>query len=357
MNKTLYCDISSHGFGHVAQSAPILNRLHQLRPDIDIVIQCAAEPEWLTGNFTFSFEHVHLSSDFGMVMEDALRVDSQASHQRYVDLHKHWPERVSELAQAIRRYQPTALYSNVSYLSNAAAATLSIPVINLCSLNWYGVYKHYCESLPGAQQVMDDMLTAYRSAHVFLAPEPSMPMPEIARLRHIGTVARRGQPRAADIRRQHGLEGNSCLVLVSHGGVGLDIDFKQWPVIDGVYYLIAGEEDLDRKGFIHCESLAMPHIDIMCSSDVIITKAGYGTYAECACHCIPIAYTKRYDWPEEAYLNQWLQKTGRSTELPVDYLQRGELQGALSTVLQQQKKPAVEPTGVEQAVQALLQFF
>jgi len=209
MNKTLYCDISSHGFGHVAQSAPILNRLHQLRPDIDIVIQCAAEPGWLAGNFAFSFEHVSLSSDFGMVMKDALRVDSQASHQRYVDLHSHWQEAVRELAQVVDRYRPAVLYSNVSYLSNAAAATLSIPVINLCSLNWYGIYKHYCQTLPGAQKVMDDMLTAYRSADSFLAPEPSMPMPEIDRLSNIGTVARLGKQRVQDIRLQYGLAANS----------------------------------------------------------------------------------------------------------------------------------------------------
>lgn len=357
MNKSLYCDISSHGFGHVAQSAPILNHLHRLRPDIEIVIQCGAGPKWLAGNFEFEFEHVQHSSDFGMVMENALRVDVQRSHQRYTALHQRWQEEIRALAQLIAKYQPTACYSNISYLGNAAAAHLSLPVINLCSLNWYGVYKHFCQALPGAQVVMADMLSAYQYAADFLAPQPSMPMPELQRISHIGTVARRGLPRAAEIRQQYGLTDDARLVLISHGGVGLDINFEAWPEIENTYFLVSTTGRQLSRRFIQCESLVMPHIDIMSSCDVIVTKAGYGTYAESACQQIPVIYTQRENWPEEIFLNDWLHENASCLEISIADLQSGNIQDALTTVLGLKKKLPVRPTGIESAADALLQFF
>ena len=357
MNKTLYCDISSHGFGHVAQSAPILNLLHRLRPDIEIVIQCGADPKWLAGNFKFKFEHVRHSSDFGMVMENALSVDVWRSHQRYSELHQRWQEEVSELAMLMAQYQPHACYNNISYLGNAAAAHLSLPVINLCSLNWYGVYKHYCEALPGAKNIMSDMLVAYQYATVFLAPQPSMPMPELEQVNVIGTVARRGKKRAAEIRQQYGLAENARLVLISHGGVGLDINFHVWPEIDNTYFLVSTTGSQLSRWFIQCDSLGMPHIDIMSSCDAIVTKAGYGTYAEAACQQIPVIYTQRDDWPEEVFLNEWLHEIGCCLEISITELQSGQLQDALTTVLGLEKKIPVKPTGIESAVGALLQYF
>lgn len=356
MNKTLYCDISSHGFGHVAQSVPILNCLQQLRPDIRIVIQCGAEPDWLAASFDFDFEHLHLSTDFGMLMHDALSVDVPGSHQRYLDLHRHWNDAVEKAARRLAKARASVLYSNISYLANAAANRLSLPAINLCSLNWYGVYQHYCQSMPGADKVLGEMLDAYNSAQCFLAPTPSMPMSELERRFEIGTVARIGQSRASEIRQQYGLNENSRLVLVSHGGVGLEIDYSQWPVQEDVFYIVSTRV-AGHPGFIDSETIDMSHIDLMCSCDAIISKAGYGTYAEAACHAIPLLYTKRSNWPEEIYLNNWLHETSHCLELSLDELRKGQVRAKLDALLQLPRKQAISPGGVEQAVQAILALF
>jgi UDP:flavonoid glycosyltransferase YjiC (YdhE family) len=356
MNKTLYCVISSHGFGHLGQSAPILNRLHELRKDIHIVIQCDVGREWLQQRFQFPFAHVRQDTDFGMQMKDAFTIDAEASHQRYSELHQHWPDRVVDTARLIRQYDPTLVYSNVSYLANAAAAMLSVPVVNLCSLSWYHIYRSYCQNLPGAEHVLDDMLQAYNSAELFLAPAPSMPMPEFAHLQAIGTIAKTGQDRADEIREQYRLPAQTKLVLVSHGGVSMPLDFNAWPQLDGVCYLVSQHERPDRGDFIAYESLPMRYIDIFCSCDAIVSKPGYGTNAEAACNGISLLYTRRPDWPEDPCLVEWSQQHAHCMELSLNDLRRGYLQESLQQLANIPRPPVVEPTGIDQAVKTLLQY-
>ncbi len=357
MNKTLYCTISSHGFGHVAQSAPVLNRLHELRADIDIVIQCDARREWLQQRLHFPFEHVRRDTEFGMLMHDAMTIDVEASHARYTNLHRRWADRIAEAAQLIRQYQPTLVYSNVGYLANAAAAQLEIPVVNLCSLSWYHIYRSYCQDLPGAQQVLDDMLQAYNHADVFLAPAPSMPMTEIEAVQAIGPIAKTGQNRGAEIRAQFDLPAQTKLVLVSHGGVNMPLDFNRWPQTPGVRYLVGAHECPDRSDFIAYESLAMPYIDIVCSCDVLVSKPGYGTNAETACNGVSLLYTRRPDWPEDQHLVQWSRQYAHSIELSLQDLQRGNLHKPLQQFADMPRPAVVEPSGIEQAIEILLHYF
>jgi len=356
MNKTIYCAISSHGFGHIGQSAPILNQLHALRPDIKIIIQCAISRTWLEEQFDFPFEHVDLSSDFGMVMKSALEIDVEASHQAYLDVHEHWDERVADTVNVMKSYQPDLVYCNVAYLVNAAAEKLSIPVINLCSLNWYQTYQAYCAELPSAQEIMQTMLQAYNSARMFLTPEPSMAMPEIYNIKTLGAVAKIGRERGDEIRQQFGLTLDSRLVLVSYGGVEYTVNYHRWPKTPGIYYLVSEKSCIERDDFIAREKLSMPYIDMVSSCDVIMTKSGYGTYAEAACHGKPVMYTRRPDWPEDACLVAWLKNKANCIELSISDLQNGEILEPTRELLRQPKKPMTKPDGVGQAAVELLKY-
>ncbi len=43
----LFVDISSHGFGHFAQTAPILNHLVELLPGLRLTVRCGLPTEKL----------------------------------------------------------------------------------------------------------------------------------------------------------------------------------------------------------------------------------------------------------------------------------------------------------------------
>ena len=93
MHPHLFTDISSHGFGHLAQAAPVLNALQTRLPELRLTIRCALPEEKLRSRIHGAFELIPGSSDFGFAMLDAVRIDHATSAQRYRDFHTDWPTR------------------------------------------------------------------------------------------------------------------------------------------------------------------------------------------------------------------------------------------------------------------------
>ena len=353
MNKTLYCVISDHGFGHIAQTDPVLNRLVELRPDINIVIQSQAPESLLRERFDFSFTLVRATADRGMIMNHALQIDAKASHDYYRQRHQHWQQQVKEAATFMQAHRPDLVYSNIDYLANAAAASLSIPVINLCSLNWYQIYQSYCGHMPGAAGILKTMAASYNLACEFLMPEPSMPMPEIRQSTPIGMIAHRGENVRSRILQLWQLPTDIKLALVSFGGHDFSLDLQQWPTTPGWVYLVKEYQGPPRADIKFTSELNLPYIDILSTVDVIMTKTGYGTFAEAACNQTDVLYIARPDWPEDRYLSDWLQAHARCQPLAYEQLLSGNLQAVFEQLNKQPIQPAAKPTGVEQAATVL----
>ena len=49
----------------------------------------------------------------------------------------------------------------------------------------------------------------------------------------------------------------------------------------------------------------MSFIDVLASSDAVVTKIGYATFVEAACNGVGIVSPPRADWPESGPLIEW----------------------------------------------------
>ncbi len=70
----LVVSISGHGFGHVAQTAPILNLLHERMPQLRITLRSAVASGHLRSRILAPFTHLPSEGDIGMLMSSALDV-------------------------------------------------------------------------------------------------------------------------------------------------------------------------------------------------------------------------------------------------------------------------------------------
>src|SRR4051812_42090118 len=119
--KHLFLDISSHGFGHLAQTAPVLNALMASRT-LQLTVRSGLEQAHLARRIHHPFAHIHAASDFGFVMHDALSVDLETSAERYRVAYAAWPQRVADEAALLKQLAPDLVLSNVSPLPLAGAA-------------------------------------------------------------------------------------------------------------------------------------------------------------------------------------------------------------------------------------------
>lgn len=347
----LFVDISSHGYGHLAQTAPVLNLLAERCPALRITLRSGLPLARLRQRIQVPFEHIAASSDFGYVMKDAMTIDAVATRARYREAHVDFAGRIATEAALLRQLQVDAVFANVSYVPLAAAALASIPAVAMCSLNWADLYAHYF----GTDRIHAEMLAAYRSA-TFLRTTPGMPMPTLDRKAVIAPLAARGEERRAELRAKVGADGTAPMtriVLVALGGIPTRLPVENWPALPNTHWLVPAAWQVRRPDMHAFEPLDFSFADLLRSVDAVVTKPGYGTFAEAACNGTAVLYQRRTDgWPEQDCLIDWLQAHARCVEITADALLAGNLGRALETCLQRDV-PAPTFDGTEMAARHL----
>ncbi|TNC98440.1 MAG: hypothetical protein FD121_589 [Gallionellaceae bacterium] len=348
----LLVDITAHGYGHIAQTAPVVNELVRRIPDLRVTVRSAATTSYLQQRFTIPFQHIHTALDFGMTMFDAVAVDVPRSLANYREYHTDWEAKVVQAAQEMRALQPDLLFANVPYKSLAAAQFAGIPSVAMCCLNWADIYRHYAPDDAESRAIHAQMLAAYNSAEVFLKVSPTMPMDSLSRVTTIAPIAQLGvAQRDLALSRCGGQP--SKLVLVAMGGIDYRLPMEKWPRISGVRWLVPQAWNIQRDDTSALETMGMSFSDLLTSCDVVLTKPGYGTFAEAAYAGVPIIYVSRGEWPEQPYLVDWLGKHGTCVEVVQEILEQGNMQSVLDEACSTRRDPAKVGSGVHEAAEIL----
>ena len=347
MPPHLFVDISSHGFGHLAQTAPILNELANRLPELRLTVRSGLPLEKLRTRIAAEFTHIAGRSDFGFVMRDAVAIDTAATAAAYRQFHADWAQRVADEAALFAELRPDLVLTDVAYLPLAGAAQAGIGALSMCSLNWADLFAHVFVAEAWAAPIHQEILAAYRSAECFLRLTPAMTMDALPNRRAVGPVAALG--RRVRLHERLGCAPGDKIVLIAFGGFDMDLSAERWPASPGVRWLIPQSWPFRRDDMSDFEALGLPFCDLLSSVDAVLTKPGYGTFTEAACNGTPVLYQRRDDWPEQDCLIDWLQRNGRCGEISASDLASGELQPALAALWQQTAPPIPEPSGAKEA--------
>ncbi len=320
--------ITGHGYGHVAQTAPILNQLHISKSQFRLTVRSSVPVSHLRSRIHAPFAHLSSEGDIGMVMSSALDVIIRDSCEAYRELHAEWDARITAEANLLHELKADLVLSNVGYLPLAGAQRAGITNAALCSLNWYEIYRHYCGNDAIASQIKD----CYARADAFLSPTPSMSMPYLPNLIEVGPIAHIGNDRRDELNRHLRLSRDEKLVLVSMGGIASRLPMEGWPRIDGVHWLVQADWNINHPDVVVLESLPLGFSDLLASCDAFLCKPGYGSFTEAVCSGKPVLYVPRPDWPESQALIEWLQRHGVCCEVSRQTLERGEISKELESL-------------------------
>jgi UDP:flavonoid glycosyltransferase YjiC (YdhE family) len=345
----LVVSISGHGFGHVAQTAPILNLLHERMPQLRITVRSTVPLSHLHSRIHAPFTHLPSEGDIGMVMSSALDIRIEESREAYRAFHANWEARVADEARLLHELKADLVFSNVGYLPLAGAQRAGIPNAALCSLNWADIYRHYFGDDNIAIQIHD----CYANADAFLRATPGMSMLGLPNLIPVAPIAVVGKNRRDELNRRLKLSVDEKLVLVSMGGIASRLPVEKWPRIDGVRWLVQSSWQIEHPDAIILETLQMSFSDLLASSDALICKPGYGSFVEAASCGVPVLYVSRADWPESSALIAWLQQHGLCREVSRDVLEQGMIAEVLKKIWNSPRREPVIPQGGEQVARWL----
>ncbi|MBI5431151.1 MAG: hypothetical protein HY938_11960 [Nitrosomonadales bacterium] len=345
----LVVSISGHGFGHVAQTAPVLNALHQRMPQLRLTVCSSVPLAHLRARIKAPFDHLPGEGDIGMVMSSALDIRVRDSEEAYRHFHADWEARVDDEARLLRELGADMVLSNVGYLPLAGAQRAGIQNAALCSLNWADIYRHFFGNDAIAAQIQG----CYAHADAFLRATPGMAMESLHNLVPVAPIAEVGINRRDELDRRLQLAKHEKLVLVSMGGIASRLPVERWPRVEGVRWLMQGSWQAAHPDAIALESLGMSFADLLASSDALVCKPGYGSFVEAACSGVPVLYVSRADWPESYPLIAWLQQQGVCREVTRQALEEGRIAAELESLWGALPSGPVIPEGAEQLAEWL----
>ena len=349
--------LSGHGYGHLAQCAPVINALRQRLPELVLTV-CGSLPcEVVAARIDGEFDYRWAELDPVLCMLNAWEVDVPASRQVYREFHRDWEQGYQDDIDLLGQVCPDLVLADVPYRILSAAAQCNIPAVGLCSLNWAAIYAAYCEDASEDLRILEQIMNGYHAAGLFLAPTPAIPMQELDNVVTTGPIARQGCRQQEALLERCAVDRGTRTVLVALGGIASPLPIDNWPTIEHVIWIFTDAVQGRRNDMFDSNALEMPFIDVLASVDVVLTKPGYGTYAEAVCHGVPVLTIERRDWPETAYLNSWVQQHGRLEVMTREQFLSGDFSPLVNTLLEKRAGPGIEPDGIRQAadrIQSLL---
>lgn len=354
--KHLIVAISSHGFGHFAQTACVLNALRRAQPLVRLTLLTTLPRALLETRLASEFALEPVALDFGMLMQSAIDMRIEASLDAYRAFHADWEARVEQEAARLRELAPDLVLANVPYLALAAAHRAGIPSVALCSLNWADIAAFYFKANPAFAPIFEQMVNAYQCANIFLQPTPSMAMPHFTNTREIGPIARIGTNRSVELRERMGWPSSERLIIIAPGGIPTPIPIHTWPRLAGVRWITTWDVQVERTDVSRHSDLGFDFTDLLASSDAVVTKPGYGTLAEAVCNGIPVLYALRGDWPEEPFLVRWLQQHGSALEISRAQFWDGCFEQELRQLLELPRPRRQAASGVQEAASLIGRF-
>lgn len=348
----LYIAVTAHGYGHFAQVAPVADALRRRLPGLRITLQGTVSGDYVRARLRGPFRHIPAAPDVALPMDGPLRARWEDGLTLYTDFDRDHAAHLAHQQALLAEDPPDLLLADIPWLPLEAARRLGIPSAGLCSLSWYDILA---ESPIGARMPLSmaqHMREAYAGADLFIRPAPSMPMSWLPNGTDIGPIALRRLRDPAGVRARYRVPEDRRLVLMQFGGAGRLRLGRSQPLPASVQLLTPDPAAADGRDDITVIAGAdVP--DVLASCDAIMTKPGYGTFAEAACNGIPVLYVRRGDWPEEPHLVKWLAERVPTRAVDEQALTVGCIAGPLAELIDGGRADPVAPTGTAEAVELL----
>ncbi len=335
--------VSGHGFGHLAQVAPVLARLREAHPGARFLVRCGLPEGELRARLRFDFVLDRVPVDVGVVQRHAIEEDPHASVRRLREWLAGFAGHLDREAALLGDFGADVVLSNVSPLAFPVARRLGIPGLALATLDWHEIYRHW---LPADDPALAMLASAYGECDELLVPPLAMAMSAFPQRRAIPLVV--ADPRESVVAGD--ADRRRCLVLF--GGSGTPpYAIEALAGIDGWAFFVPG---IERPAAGNVEPLPRGRaiIDLMQAVDCVVCKPGYGVLSECWRTQTPIVWVERSGFPEYPVLARWLEERFPAVRLEREAFERGDWTAALTRAVRHPRCfPRLEGDGARLAAE------
>lgn len=332
--------ITPHGFGHAVRSLEVIRHLLWQKPSLEItVVSDIAEflVEQRVGKL-LPFRRKRL--DVGLVQEDSIRFNLQATRQALQTLFQNRKALVAEEVRFIKDEGIQTVVSDIAFLPFQAASRCGIPAIGLGNFTWDWIYARYSEADPSWHPLIAWIKESYRQCDLLLQLPMHGDCSSCPKRRQVPLVVRKADRPPAATRRLVGWEPDKKHYLIAFSHLDLSENaLNRLAAIPNTIFLFKHPLSFRFANGRSLDAFDLSYSDVVAAVDGVITKPGYGIVADCLVHGTPIAYTDRGPFPEYDILVEAIQQHLPNVHLPSEDLYAGRWEGVLPELAGQPRRP------------------
>jgi len=326
--------ISSHGYGHGVRSCQIIRAVKRLYPQIAVDIVSNLPASFLRdrmGDFQLSARAEAL--DIGMVQEDSIRVDVNATLSRLRELYARRAELVARESEYLRRMNAGVVVADIPAIPIEAAAALGIPSIAIGNFSWDWIYSEFVGRDLGWREIVDVLKEEYSQASLLLRLPFFGDMGVFPRVLDIPLTASPGSPQRNRIAGLTGCREDKQWVLLSFTTPDWNEDaLDAVSRIRNYEFFTVRPLEWNRSNN-HClDRSQISFDDIVASMNVVVSKPGFGILSDCLVNQKPLIYADRSNFSEYRVLETAIKKYLRFVHIPASDLYRGNLSESLQRI-------------------------
>ena len=246
--------------------------------------------------------------DVGCIQKDFIHIDFEKTFKRLEKFFSRSEQLIAEETRWLEENEIDLILSDASSLPLKAGHALGIPSVLICNFTWHDIYSHF----PGADKrrgLLDSLKEEYALASLQILPQCHIVNDVTPNKQEVGFIARKGKNVKHRLEQALGISlKDKTVVFIYLGDTGAEA--LQWENLKKLNDVVFITRDplpknlpnlfvLDERFFYH---------DLIASSDLVVTKAGYSTLATAFAHGIPVLSCSRPHFREfnamEDYLNQ-----------------------------------------------------
>jgi hypothetical protein len=352
----LYISITNHGFGHATRTASVVAAIQKICPDILVIIVTTA-PRWLLESYIKGdFIHRPRAYDLGVLQPDSLTMDKEATLDKLLEIKKNQNSIIAGEVNFIKQNRVNLILADIPFLATKIAASANIPCWMMSNFGWDFIYRDWGGKFIEIADWIGDCYSQCDMLYRLPFHEPMSAFPSIT---DIGLTG--GSP-LFDIEELKSTWGITAVkdktILLTFGGLGLQkIPYHNLELFPDWQFIIFDKSAPDLQNIVKINDQKYRPVDFMPLCGRVVSKPGYGTFAETVRVGVPLVTVTRDEFAEAAFLIK-----GISNCLPHQILKPEEFFTSNWDFLHQQPQPPkgdkpIDKNGKETIAKAVMDFF
>jgi hypothetical protein len=297
----LYIAITNHGFGHATRTASVAATIQKLCPEV-LLIMVTTAPRWLLDNYIKGdFIQRPRPLDIGVVQSDSVTMDKPGTIEKLQELKKNQHSIIAGEVDFIRQNHVNLILADIPFLAGDIAKEALIPCWSISNFGWDFIYGDWGDSLTEIAAWIEESYS--KSDRLFRLPFHE-PMQAFKNVTDVGLTGGSPQYTASEMRSLWGIATpKEKTVLLTFGGLGLQkIPYDNLRLFPDWQFITFDKSVPDIPNLLKITDLKYRPVDFMPICGQVVSKPGYGTFAEATKLGVPIVSITRDDFAEAAFL-------------------------------------------------------